>query len=24
VVIDVDDETGRGMDIRRINAPCEN
>ncbi len=24
VVIDVDDETGRGMDILRINAPCEN
>ncbi|MDD2351274.1 MAG: TIGR00282 family metallophosphoesterase [Synergistaceae bacterium] len=24
VVVDVDDETGRGMDIRRINAPCEN
>ena len=24
VVIDVDDETGRGMDIRRINTQCDN
>lgn len=24
VVIDIDDETGRGMDIRRINIPCDN
>ncbi len=24
VVVDIDDETGRGMDIRRINIPCEN
>jgi calcineurin-like phosphoesterase len=23
VVIDIDDETGRGMDIRRINNPCD-
>lgn len=24
VVIDIDDETGRGMDIHRINVPCNN
>lgn len=24
VVIDIDDETGRAMDIRRINTPCDN
>ena len=23
IVVDIDDETGRGMDICRIDAPCE-